>query len=303
MPSYQRTIAGGGVARPRDSGPPDPYLERPSEATLCKVMWHGFLDRVGYWVTWPLRGEARKTARRLGKGMPFVHYPASAEAETVAGWGSLRSLAARGVPAPQSRAALVRHQHVFAYAGPCCYAGPTSLGTLALYFRPERAAKGDGKACPFDTGALLERPILLPWAKTLSSDLAIRFVEGLSVCITRIASSLGDWLAYCYSRPERYLDTMGDLYADGFPNRTKPAAIREHNGPGRSGADRRAWTWEARFKGPLEFADVLLANCAGHLAQEVTEEFGARVRFVRTFAAGGEALYRESGEILRELTK
>ncbi len=251
-------------------------------------MWQDLVDQVSYWATWPVRGLARATARRMGKRMPFVHYPASAEAGAVAGWGNLRSPATRGVTAPSSRAASVRHEHVFAYAGPCCYAGPTSLGTLALYFSPDRAAKDDGKACPFDTGALLEKPILLPWAKTLSPDAALAFIEGLSVRVARMPSALGDWLAYCYRRPERYLDTMGNLYDDGFPDRTRPAAIREQNGPCRSGgADRRAWTWEARFEGPLEFADVLIANCAGNLAQEVTEEFGDRVRFVQTFAAGG----------------
>lgn len=243
--------------------------------------------------------------------MPFVHYPARFEASNVASWGRLLSPADLGMPAPASKAQEMEHEHVFAYAGPCCFAGPDTMGTIALYFDPSIATRQDGHACPFDTGALLgPSPCLRPWSQTLTRDAErLAVVRQSSVVVRGIADALSEWLLYCYSEPERYLETGGDHYVDGAPDRTKPPDLRLDNNAaardrGERCADRRAWTWEARFTGPLDFADVKVAHCAGHIAREVIETFGSRVRSLPILtAAGGEAIYTASGPLLQELTQ
>ena len=148
----------------------------------------------------------------------------------------------------------------------------------------------------------------MPWAETLDEDEAYAFVMRHSVDVATLPDELAAWLAYSYAEPLRYLETRGDRHADGMPDRTRPPELRTHNG--RLGqkrrarcADRRAWTWEARFRDSLDYPDVIVAQSSAHLAQEVIETFGGRARLLPVGTiGGGEALYRASGALLEELT-
>jgi hypothetical protein len=142
-----------------------------------------------------------------------------------------------------------------------------------------------------------------------------------SVPLDEWRSHFEDWLSFCYKDPDRYLETLRDRYASGLPDRTRPAAIRQHNGPsGRAKpaappcADRRAWTWEVRFAERLAFERVKVLHVPPYAYREALDAAltmawdGGFVPDVKTWEAvnhaavgGPNALYVESGPIIKEL--
>src|SRR5690349_7723850 len=116
----------------------------------------------------------------------------------------------------------------------------------------------------------------------------------------------------------RYFDTDEDRFAAGAPDRTVPEEILLHNGPrGRANygihcGDRRAWTWEIRIKGTVHWREHLAILQVRPEDQEVADELiaslhsaGVQARLVLLpddMVPGPEAIYRSSGEVLREVT-
>lgn len=255
-------------------------------------------------------------ARELAERIPFVHHPASARFPEWRTWGSLKSKAVRSGVAGVTTAEQLRDHHVFTYAGPSCYSKPSAVGDAAAYFDPSLEAGASGSATPFDSGALVEpNPCIHPWAGLAEGERWTRF-QGVEVALDRWRESFGDWLERCYDEPVRYLDSDGDPYSDGEPDRPEPPELTEHNGAaGRAKytrcADRRAWTWEVRFRDEIGFQHVCVLHVPHeHLsaAQDLADQIErASNRFVevKTLPRGapGSAreIYRDSGRVLREV--
>lgn len=249
--------------------------------------------------------------------MPFVHYPADAALDEAGKWAALTSRHARQpLPPSATRAERLRGECVCTYAGPCCYAPKRAVGVVALYFRPEVDRSKSGSASPFDSGALTEPdPCLQPWAARVHNgemtlDECVRFVERRSVRLHAWRRRFQRWLEHCYHDPTRYLETTDDPWAAGLPEHTQPEALRMHNGPsGRAGpnglpcADRRAWTWEARFADALEYEHLQCAHVAADSLEDAIDAFPCQVRTLPPgVPAGAKALYLQSGPLLGELT-
>jgi hypothetical protein len=262
--------------------------------------------------------HAAQLARRIAETLPFVHFPARTRFPTFLHWERLQSHKAQGEAAPSGNFEQLRWGHVFAYAGPCCYRSSDSIGDAATYFQPSLDSAQSGAISPFDSGALEDpTPRLQPWAsRTLTARW--QFLRKSSVPLTGWRAEFQRWLMHCYAAPERYLDSTPDRYAAGLPDRTRPPAILQHNGPrGRSTygegscADRRAWTWEARFEHPVSLVRLQALHLARDRVQEALREV-SRLRFatrlsidIKALPAGQDAsadtLYEDSGRVLRQL--
>lgn len=259
--------------------------------------------------------DAGARAARLAMTMPCVHFPGDPTLGQVASWQSLSSPSARGVaPRDASESARVRHEHVFAFAGPSCYGGEVELGHVLLVFAPR--FDGRGEACPFDTGSLIEpSPRLQPLAAQLESGVmteadALAFVRAESVPLEAFRAAFTKWLGDSYDDPDRYCEATDDRYADGEPNRLPmPALLAENGRLGRAKrercADRRAWTWELRFEGGLPFSElVAVVTSESHLQDALIAFDGIEVRLLPAGERpGGDAFYRYSGTMLLELGK
>jgi hypothetical protein len=205
-----------------------------------------------------------------------------------------------------------RASHVFAYAGPCCFAAPQHQGDAAAYLDPQADQRWRGTASPFDSGALEGHDARLqPWAQKPLPE-RWKFWR----------QRFEQWLLHCYDYPERYLECSADRYAAGQPERLKPANLLQHNGARgriryatsrRPCADRRAWTWEARFNQPVPFDEIRLLHVPADRQQAALEavreqRFGTGsapdiLPLPTLVAASPEALYLHSREALEEFIK
>jgi hypothetical protein len=266
--------------------------------------------------------------------MPFVHFPAGKAFDVWSAWGAFKSRTHRGeAPASADPFEVLRASHVFAYAGPCCFAEVTDHGDVAAYFSPDADQRLAGESGPFDSGALEgeavdsdapegKRAHLQPWAQRTKEE-RWSFQQSQARAFSGWRQSFEEWLLHCYGdEPGRYLETLEDRHEAGAPLRTRPPEILEHNGvrgrerygPGRC-ADRRAWTWEARFSMEVSFSEVRLLHVPNHRFQDILETVNAH----RLGFAGGavpkllrcppdatsspHALYLQSHEALEELLK
>jgi hypothetical protein len=266
--------------------------------------------------------------------MPFVHFPAGKAFEEWSGWGAFKSRKHLSLaPASEDPFDVLRASHVFAYAGPCCFAGPRHAGDVAAYLGSGADPRLTGELSPFDSGALEGEPVdsdvpegkrahLRPWAQQTKEE-RWAFHQSRVLPLSGWRQLFEDWLLHCYEDdPGRYLESSEDRYAAGEPRRTRPPEVLEHNGvrgrerygPGRCG-DRRAWTWEARFSSEVPFEEVRLLHVPNARYQDILET----VREQRLGFAGGampkvlrcppdatmspQALYLHSHTALEELLK
>lgn len=259
---------------------------------------------------------ARARARTLAGRMPLCHFPATTPLRAWSAWTSFKSRSERSGggpsvdPSPFQR---LLDDHIFAYAGPCCFAEPQHNGDAVAFFGPDAALDAGLSASPFDTGTLgPKKARLQPYAETEEAE-RWAFLERHRVD--------GDWrgrfeawLAAAYAEPDRYLETStGDRHRDGRPDRL-PAApeILEHNSSrhhaeGVRCADRRAWTWEVRRASELPLAHISLLWVAPDAVQDVASaclEAQSRGKVVDlevldpSHSATGSAFYVESGTLL-----
>jgi hypothetical protein len=233
---------------------------------------------------------ARQQAHRIATRMPFVHFPSGRVFAEWKSWGALKSQTHRGLkPASNDPFDVLRASHVFAYAGPCCFAAATDNGDVAAYFSAALDQHSPGETSPFDSGALEGEPAgsavpegqrahLQPWAQQTREE-RWKFFRRQVRQFQNWRQAFETWLLDCYNEaPGHYLDTAEDRYAAGTPSQTSPRAILQHNGtrgcalygPGAC-ADRRAWTWEARFEQPVPFTEVALLHVPNHRFQDVQE--------------------------------
>jgi len=259
---------------------------------------------------------ASAVAHEVAEKLPFVHHPASARFPEWRTWGSLKSKVARGAPAGPSAPEQLRDHHVFTYAGPSCYSKSSAVGDAAAYFDPSLEVGAAGSATPFDSGALVEpNPCIHPWVTLTEGERWARFL-GVEVALDRWRESFKDWLVRCYDDPVRYLESEGDPYSDGEPDRPEPRELTEHNGvAGRAKyprcADRRAWTWEVRFRDEIGFQHVCVLHVPHeHLsaAQDLADQIEAASRrtvevrtLPRSVPGSAREIYRDSGRVLREV--
>jgi hypothetical protein len=252
--------------------------------------------------------------------MPFTNFPARTMFDTVIHWERLRSGKERGEPRPGGDFEQLRWSHVFAYAGPSCYFSRHSTGDAVLYFKPALDTSQQGTVSPFDSGALEDpTPKLQPWAP-LSLPERWQFLQDHVHPLQEWRERFEQWLVHCYRDPARYLDTLVDRYTAGTPDRTLPPELLEHNGPNGllkypAGpcADRRAWTWEARFEGPVFFRHLQAVHVARDRVQAVRNQLrrlrplkGLHIKVVglpRKFSANADTLYEDSGRVLRKLVE
>lgn len=271
------------------------------------------LDGVGSRYHRVVAEDAGQVAKRLAERMPFVHSPGDAAFDEVARWRTLRSKRARGLPPSRpDSAATFRDRHVFAYAGPACFVG--ERGTVVLFFDPSiDHSSGPGAVCRFDTGALLEpQPMCLqPWAGarikgTPGRKLDFARVDACSAPLATWRSRFETWLSYSYDSPARCLEHGSGRYRDARPDRLVPPELLAHNGV-RPAADRRAWTWEARFEGEIAIDQIAAVMVPYEQANQAAATLGSW-RLVRAIGQGNEPVtpdlvYRRSIEVLKELTR
>lgn len=258
-------------------------------------------------------------AKQLAHRMPLVHFPASTPIRLWIDWPAQAVLPPSllsGKKAPRSVSARVRFDHAFTYAGPCCFGPDRSSGDAALYFPPGSETGTTGNVGPFDSGALLENPPRLMPMGQAPARARLAFFNRNTIATSDWRETFAVRLRVCYDRPMRYLDTTGDRHRDALPDRTVPANLLSHNGVeglalyGSEAADRRAWTWEVRIRGPLPFKSASVLHipfdsleAAATLSDRV-QLTGGRLA-VRTLPPGtpgsGRTLYQHSGEILRSL--
>lgn len=264
---------------------------------------------------------ALASASRLASRMPFVHFPASKTLEEWKTWGAFKSRTHLALPSRSSDVFdVLRDSHVFAYAGPCCFASPAHQGDAAAYLDADIDHRWSGEASPFDSGALEGGDARLqPWAKKSVPE-RWKFFQKQVHSLNKWRQKFEAWLLHCYDNPERYLECSDDRYAAGQPERLRPMTLLQHNGVsgrakyGAGGcADRRAWTWEARFLQPVPFEEIRLLHLPTDRQQAALEavqelRFGTGkapeiLPLPTTVAASPEALYLHSREALEELIK
>ena len=268
--------------------------------------------------------EAQAAASLLASRMPFVHFPSSFELEAWKTWGAFKSASHLPGGAPQSpdEFDVLRASHVFAYAGPCCFAQPKHHGDTAAYLDAEADQRWPGAASPFDSGALESSDARLqPWAQKTQTERWSFFQKHVHALATW-RRDFEKWLLDCYDDPKRYTECLADRYEAGQPERLKPVTLLQHNGvrgrkryatPSLACADRRAWTWEIRFSQPVPFEEIRLLHVPAHRQQAVLEAVRERrfgigrapqvLPLPTTVAASPEALYLHSQEALEELIK
>jgi hypothetical protein len=265
---------------------------------------------------------ARARAREIAERIPFVHFPPSKRIEEWKDWGAFKSRTHQGAsPASTDSFDVLRASHVFAYAGPCCFAAAGHHGDAAAYLYADVDRRIDGEASPFDSGALEgDDARLQPWARH-SKEERWKFLQQHVHPFSSWRQEFERWLLHCYTDPGRYLESSADKYAAGVPDRTRPPELLEHNGVnGRTlygekyCADRRTWTWEARFKDPVPFEEIRLLHVTkdrfrvASLARRAQLFGKGRAPVIRPLPALEAsppplALYLRSQEVLEELIK
>lgn len=258
------------------------------------------------------------TAERIAAAIPLAHFPAGTQLRDWSTWTKLQSRASREAGAPGAcMFTELRREHVFFYVGPSCFFTPSHcIGDAAMYLSQSVAANEQGSASPFDSGSLEPpSPHLQPWAER-SYEERWEFLKRSVVQLDEWRERFRGWLCACYDSPERYLETGSDRYAAGLPDRSEPAEIREHNGAeGRKRharcGDRRAWTWELRLRGPVDWrahlAVLHVAPDEQERADDLIESLRARGSSARvvllpdTSTPTFEALYLNSGPLLQEM--
>jgi hypothetical protein len=258
-------------------------------------------------------------ARTLAERMPLCHFPASTRLADWSEWLAFASRSARSGAGPSTDPSAFQRlldDHVFAYAGPCCFAEPSHNGDAVAFFGPDAALDAELIASPFDTGTLgPKRPRLQPYA---NEDESTRwaFLERCKIAAPWRARFAG-WLRESYDDPNRYLETTtGNRHRDGRPTRLKDTPeLLEHNSAERAHggvrcADRRAWTWEVRCAEALKLQHLSLLWVAPDALEDATSaarKAEARGRYFDVEQLGhhesatGSAFYAESGKLLLRL--
>lgn len=266
---------------------------------------------------------AKQTAARMAERMPLVHYPATARfAEWSKNWGALESKTSLGNSSGTGRFECLADDHVFTYAGPCCYTHEGCIGDSVLYFGPGVENGHEGSASPFDSGALQHSTDCAARLqhfrrRNASEDERWRFFEKHCVALKDWRNEFATWLTSCYKDPLRYIETLPDRYASGEPDHTNPKYLLEENGSRgriRHGedecGDRRTWTWEVRFNARLEFQHIDTLHVPSDSFEDVTDFLrdleqatGARPK-IRYLPMGTDVtidtFYQESGRLLAE---
>lgn len=181
-------------------------------------------------------------ARTIAEAMPLVHYPANARLTQWLSWGGLASGSERGVPPKPGPFGELRNNHVFVYAGPCCYHHHDCIGDAVIYFACGAQSGRSGGATSFDSGSLEDSPPKLqPFRKDNAPEAKRwRFFKKYQVSLEGWREHFAVWLADCYDDPNRYMESGADRHAAGQPDRTTPAALLQHNGTrGRNEVQRR----------------------------------------------------------------
>lgn len=263
---------------------------------------------------------ARQQAELLAQRMPLVHFPASAQfSEWSSKWDGLQSKATRGLPVASDHFGALCDNHVFFFAGPCCYHKDGCIGDAALYFAPGIERGRVGGATPFDSGSLEPPAQLQPFGReNASADQTWKFFTRHQRPLHVWRDHFSEWLAFSYDDPRRYIESVADRYAAGEPDRTNPAKLLQHNGTrgvGKHGrgkcGDRRAWTWEIRVEGSVAFERLAVLHVpfdafedVNTFADDVETRTGARPRLCYLspgIDASVVTLYEGSSDILREL--
>jgi hypothetical protein len=265
---------------------------------------------------------AKQLAMRMAERMPLVHFPAN----LFAGWSTWRALKSRaelGKSSGTGRFERLLDEHVFTYAGPCCYTHEGCVGDAVFYFGCTTEVGREGSASPFDSGALQHSPDcaaqLQPFRrKNDSEDVRWRFFDKHRIDLEGWRTEFASWLAACYDDPLRYIETLPDRFSSGEPDRTNPKYLLAENGTrGRirygeeECGDRRTWTWEIRFSARLDFEHIETLHVPSDSFEQMTDFLrdleqatGARptLRYLpRDMDVSIDAFYRESGPLLREM--
>jgi hypothetical protein len=270
---------------------------------------------------------ARRQAKQLAERMPLVHFPAAATfTEWSTKWGHHLRRPADRKKARADRFGALCDNHVFFYAGPCCYQvdnsqaeGSSAGGNAAMYFAPGLELGRTGSVTPFDSGALEPSPHLQPFRhRGANEDQLWRFFCKHERSLDDWRDMFAAWLAHCYDDPTSYVESTMDRHAAGQPDRTTPNYLLQHNGTrgvaryGREQCgDRRTWTWEIRVEQPVSMDDIALLHvgfnsfASAHAFADDIEARTGRRPLVRTLPVGVEAsddnLYEDSSNILREM--
>jgi hypothetical protein len=265
---------------------------------------------------------AKQSATRMAERMPLVHFPAKLFEEW-SNWGALKSRTELGKSSGTGRFDRLLDDHVFTYAGPCCYTHEGCIGDAVFYFGPAVEIGREGSASPFDSGALQHSPDCAAQLqyfrrRNASEDVRWRFFEKHRVALKSWRKEFADWLASCYNDPLRYIEAIPDRYAAGEPDRINPDYLLKENGTrgrDRHGeeecGDRRTWTWEIRFNSKLEFQHIETLHVPSDSFERVTDflrdleqDTGARptLRYLpKETAVTIDTFYRESGPLLAEM--
>lgn len=253
--------------------------------------------------------------------MPLVHFPATANFQE---WSSKWSHELR--PANRKlgrtdRFGALCDNHVFFYAGPCCYYVEGGIGNAAMYFAPGLEHGRTGDVTPFDSGALEPRPRLQPFRRNAASeDKLWSFFRKHCVPLDGWREVFTEWLIHCYDEPNRYIDSTRDRYTAGEPNRTRPQYLLQHNGtrgvakygPDECG-DRRTWTWEIRVEQNVSMDEVAVLQ-VGFAAFEDAKAFADDIASRTTrrphvhvlppeLEASHDTLYADSHNILQAMVR
>jgi hypothetical protein len=259
-------------------------------------------------------------ATRLAERIPLTHFPARNSVRDFVKWKALESPSARGEPAPHDELGRIRHEHVFLFAGPCCYAvreddEPPPRGDAALYLRGTCEMPGTGEAIPFDTGALGASSwpgVLQPFCCGTEAE-RLEFIREHSTDVGSWRSQFAKWLQHCYEDdPRKYLEATGNPKTDGEPRRTVPPELLAHNGCYGAApcADRRAWTWEIRLRTVVGWEHVALLHVTSDGAEEADTltKRESHLAHVKVHPLPNDAptppamaFYKHAGDAFREL--
>lgn len=269
-----------------------------------------------------------ETAERLATRMPLSHFPAQSTFFEWSSWPAQavvpRCLLVGATPEPSDPHDALRWRHAFLFGGPACFTVSGAVGDAVLYFHPKVDAQLRGDACPFDTGSCRPAPkgCLQPFA-ALDDDGCLAQIQASSVPVAEWRAAMREWLDHCYQDPERYLETQGDRWSAGEPDRTQPPELGDQNGArGRKEklrcADRRAWTWEVRTTQPVGFEHLSAAHVASHLVDgdlldlveerrlEMERDLREPMRLIALLpglVCGPDAFYADSEQVMRLLMK
>lgn len=266
-----------------------------------------------------------QVAERIAARIPRSHFPASAKLSSWSKWNAQAVLPGclqpEAGPEPEDAHDNLRWRHAFLFAGPACFASAGEpVGDGVMYFAPAVDGTLRGHACPFDTGSCKPAVAggrLQPFANGDTETCLDRILQS-SAELSGWRAELRDWLEHCYDTPERYLESDGDRWTDGEPDRTRPPELLEHNGRrgrarGSTCADRRAWTWEVRTTQPVGFEHVAAVHVLTHRVDaelldeqnEMEQRLGTRIRVLavdpKLSPSGPTSLYEDSGRVLRLL--